>query len=140
MAMTLHIDVVSAEAQIFSGTAEFVVVPAESGEMGILPKHAPVLARLKPGLVKVKVSLQEQEEFFFISGGLLEVQPNGVTILADTALRGSDLDEARAEEARKRAEESLRDHSGAMDIALVHRELAQAVAELAAIKKLRNRH
>lgn len=139
MAMTIHVDVVSAEESLFSGTAEFVVVPAEMGEVGIYPRHAPMLTRIKPGSVRVKKPDQAEEELIYVSGGILEVQPNLVTILSDTAIRGKDLDEAKAAEAKQRAEEAMKDRSSAMDYAKAQVELAQAIAQLAAINKIRGR-
>ena len=138
MAMTIHIDIVSAEAEIFSGTATMVYAPAEMGEVGITPRHAPLLARLKPG--EVRVQTQEGEELsFFVSGGMLEIQPHVVTVLADTAIRAADLDEAQALEARERAEKMLADKSADIDYAKAQAELAQSMAQLAAIRKLRER-
>ncbi|WP_245546699.1 F0F1 ATP synthase subunit epsilon [Leeia oryzae] len=137
--MTMHVDVVSAEQNVFSGTAEFIVAPAEKGEIGVYPRHAPLLTRLKPGLLKIKLLHSDEETFIFVSGGLLEVQPHVVTVLADAALRGADLDEARAADAKRRAEEALKDKSAAMDLAKAQAELAEAVAQLAAINKLRKR-
>ncbi|HEY9101189.1 F0F1 ATP synthase subunit epsilon [Chitinimonas sp.] len=140
MAMTMHVDVVSAEEQIYSGTAEFLAVPGEMGEIGVLPRHAPLLTRIKPGALRIKVANSNDEEVLvYVSGGILEVQPHVVTVLADTAIRGSDLDEAKALEAKKLAEEALANRSGSIDYASAQAELAQAVAQLAAIKKLRNR-
>lgn len=139
MAMTMHVDVVSAEESIYSGTAEFVAVPAEMGELGILPRHAPLLTRIKPGPVRIKVPDQAEEVFVFVSGGLLEVQPHVITVLADTAIRGHDLDEAKANDAKRRAEEALKDRGSAMDYAKAQAELAEAVAQLAAIRKLRKK-
>ena len=140
MAMTMHVDVVSAEEQIYSGTAEFLAVPGEMGEIGVLPRHAPLLTRIKPGVLRIKVANSNQEEVLvYVSGGILEVQPHVVTVLADTAIRGGDLDEAKALEAKKLAEEALTNRSGSIDYASAQAELAQAVAQLAAIKKLRNR-
>ena len=134
--MTLHIDIVSAEAEIFSGTVTMVYAPAEMGEVGIAPRHAPLLTRLKPG--EVRVQTQEGEELsFFVSGGMLEVQPHVVTVLADTAIRAADLDEAQALEARERAEKMLADKSADIDYAKAQSELAQSMAQLAAIRKLR---
>ena len=134
--MTLHIDIVSAEAEIFSGTVTMVYAPAEMGEVGIAPRHAPLLTRLKPG--EVRVQTQEGEELsFFVSGGMLEVQPHVVTVLADTAIRAADLDEAQAMEARERAEKMLADKSADIDYAKTQAELAQSMAQLAAIRKLR---
>ena len=139
MAMTLHVDIVSAEAEIFSGTATMVFAPAEMGEVGIAPRHAPLLSRLKPG--EVRVQTQEGEELsFFVSGGMLEVQPHVVTVLSDTAIRASDLDEAQAQQAKERAEHLLADRSADIDYAKAQSELAQSMAQLAAIKKLRERN
>jgi F-type H+-transporting ATPase subunit epsilon len=138
MAMTLHVDIVSAEAEIFSGTATMVFAPAEMGEVGVAPRHAPLVTRLKPG--EVRVQTQEGEELsFFVSGGLLEVQPHVVTVLADTAIRADDLDEAQAQEAKARAEKMLSDKTADIDYAKAQAELAQSIAQLAAIKKLRGR-
>jgi F-type H+-transporting ATPase subunit epsilon len=138
MAMTLHVDIVSAEAEIFSGTATMVFAPAEMGEVGIAPRHTPLLTRLKAG--EVRVQTQEGEELsFFVSGGMLEIQPHVVTILSDTAIRADDLDEAQALEARERAEKMLADKSADIDYAKAQAELAQSMAQLAAIKKLREK-
>lgn len=139
MAMTVHVDVVSAEEQIFSGLAEFVVVPGEMGELGIYPRHAPLLTRIKPGSVRIKRPDQEQEELVYVSGGMLEVQPNVVTVLADTAIRGADLDEARALEAKRAAEEAIKNRASAIDYAAAQAELAEAIAQLRAIQQLRKR-
>lgn len=138
MAMTLHVDIVSAEQSIFSGTAEFVVVPAEMGEVGIYPRHAPLLTRIKPGTVRIKIP-DESEELIYVSGGILEVQPHVVTILSDTAIRGKDLDEEKALAAKLSAEEAMKNRASAMDYARAQAELAQAVAQIQAIQKLRNR-
>ncbi len=138
MAMTVHVDIVSAEEEIFSGLAEFVALPGETGELGILPGHMPLMTRIKPGAVRVKVQNQAEEELVFVAGGLLEVQPGRVTVLADTAIRGKDLDEAKALEAKRRAEEALQNQKGDIDYAAAQAELAEAIAQLAAIKKLRN--
>jgi F-type H+-transporting ATPase subunit epsilon len=135
---TFHVDVVSAEASIFSGEAKFVALPGESGELGILPKHTPLITRIKPGAVRIEKA-DGTEEFVFVAGGILEVQPNVVTVLADTAIRGKDLDEAKAEEAKKKAEEALRNKDAAIDYAAAQAELASAVAQLAAIRKLRHK-
>lgn len=108
MAMTIHVDVVSAEESFFAGIAEFVIIPAEMGELGVYPRHAPLLTRMKPGTVRVKVPDQEEELMFYVSGGILEVQPGSVTILSDTAIRGKDLDEAKANDAKKKAEEAMK--------------------------------
>ena len=135
---TIHVDVVSAETLIFSGEAKFVALPGESGELGILPKHTPLITRIKPGAVRIEKA-DGTEEFVFVAGGILEVQPNVVTVLADTAIRGKDLDEAKAEEAKKNAEEALRNKDASIDYAVAQAELASAVAQLAAIRKLRAR-
>ena len=138
MAMTLHVDIVSAEAEIFSGTATMVFAPAEMGEVGIAPRHAPLVTRLKPG--EVRVQTQGGDELsFFVSGGMLEVQPHVITVLADTAIRADDLDEAQATEAKVRAEKLLSDKSADLDYAKAQAELAQSIAQLNAIKKLRAR-
>jgi len=137
MVMTIHVDVVSAEESIFSGLAEFVALPGEAGELGILPGHVPLLTRIKPGAVRIKVQNQAEEELIFVAGGMLEVQPNLVAVLADTAIRGKDLDEAKALEAKKRAEEALANRSAELDYARAQAELAEAIAQLAALKKLR---
>ena len=139
MAMTMHVDIVSAEAQIFSGIAEFVVVPGEAGELGILPHHAPLLTRIKPGTVRIKVQDQAEEEWVYVSGGMMEVQPLTLTILADTAVRADNLDEAKATQAKQAAEEAMKNRTGKMEIAQAQAELAQAVAQLAAIKNLRKK-
>lgn len=133
---TIHVDVVSAELLIFSGEAKFVALPGEAGELGILPKHTPLITRIKPGAVRIEKA-DGTEEFVFVAGGILEVQPNVVTVLADTAIRGKDLDEAKAEEAKKRAEEALRNNDASIDYAVAQAELISAVAQLAAIRKLR---
>jgi F-type H+-transporting ATPase subunit epsilon len=137
MAHTIHVDVVSAESLIFSGEAEFVALPGEAGELGIYPKHTPLITRIKPGAVRIKVVGREEEEFVFVAGGLLEVQPNAVTVLADTAIRGHDLDEAKALEAKKMAEELMVNKDSKIDYAKAQAELATAIAQLAAIARLR---
>ena len=138
MAMTLHVDIVSAEEEIYSDTVTMVYAPAEMGEVGIAPRHAPLLTRLKPG--EVRVQDQDGEVLsFFVSGGMLEVQPHVVTILADTAIRAHDLDEAQALEAKERAERLLADTTADIDYAKAQAELAQSMAQLAAIKKLRKK-
>jgi F-type H+-transporting ATPase subunit epsilon len=139
MAMTIHVDVVSAEKAIYSGLAEFVVAPASLGEVGIYPRHAPLISRLKPGAVRVKVPDQDEEEVFFVSGGILEVQPGVVTVLADTAMRGHDIDEAKAQEAKQSAEEAMKDKSSKVDYARAQAELAEAIAQLQTIQKLRKK-
>jgi F-type H+-transporting ATPase subunit epsilon len=139
MSMTVHVDIVSAEESIFSGLAEFVVLPGEAGELGILPGHTPLLTRIKPGVVRLKPQNQPEEHLVFVAGGLLEVQPNRVTVLADTAIRAADLDEAKAQEALKQAEEARRHATDRQEIATVEAELATIAAQLAAIRKLRQR-
>jgi F-type H+-transporting ATPase subunit epsilon len=133
---TMHVDVVSAEESIFAGDAEFVVLPGEAGELGIYPRHAALITRIKPGVVRIRVPGQAEEESVFVAGGILEVQPHVVTVLADTAIRGRDLDEAKANEALKRAEEARRNATDKMEIALASNELAIAAAQIAAIRKL----
>jgi F-type H+-transporting ATPase subunit epsilon len=138
MAMTIHVDVVSAEESIFSGLAEFVVLPGEAGELGILPGHMPLMTRIKPGAVRIKRQ-DGTEELIFVASGLLEVQPGLITVLADTAIRGNDLDEARALESRKAASEAMANRASAMDYGRAQAELAEATAQLAAIDRLRKR-
>jgi len=135
--MTLHVDIVSAEAAIYSGLAEYVIAPAEMGEVGIYPRHTPLLSRLKPGSVRIKSPDRAEEDLIYVSGGILEVQPGVITILSDTAARGADLDEARALEAKRQAEEAMKNRTSSMDYARAQAELAEAVAQLAAIQKLR---
>jgi len=139
MANTIHVDVVSAEEQIFSGEAEFVALPGEAGELGIYPMHTPLITRIRPGAVRIKVPGRTDEEFVFVAGGILEVQPKGVTVLADTAIRGADLDEAKAQEAKRKAEELMVNKESAIDYAKAQAELAAAIAQLAAIAKLRQK-
>lgn len=139
MANTIRVDVVSAEESIFAGEAEFVALPGESGELGIYPKHTPLITRIRPGAVRIKVAGQAEDEFVFVAGGILEVQPNAVTVLADTAIRGHDLDEAKASEAKRQAEEALANRSADFDYAAAQAELAVAVAQLAAIQRLRQK-
>ena len=138
MAHTIHVDVVSAEENIFSGEAEFIALPGEAGELGIYPKHTPLITRIRPGTVRIKVAGQSEDEFVFVAGGILEVQPNSVTELADTAIRGRDLDEAKATEAKKQAEEALVNQESKIDYAHAQAELAIAVAQLAAIARFRH--
>ncbi len=135
----MQVDVVSAERSIFEGKAEFVVLPGESGELGIYPQHTPLITRIRPGAVRIKVAGQAEEEFVFVAGGILEVQPNRVTVLADTAIRGRDLDEAKAEEAKRAAEEALANRTGEIDYAKAQAELAEAIAQIAALRKFRNK-
>jgi F-type H+-transporting ATPase subunit epsilon len=139
MANTIHVDVVSAEEQIFSGEAEFVALPGEAGELGIYPMHTPLITRIRPGAVRIKVPGRSDEEFVFVAGGILEVQPKGVTVLADTAIRGADLDEAKAQDAKRRAEELMLNKDSQIDYAKAQAELAAAIAQLAAIAKLRHK-
>jgi F-type H+-transporting ATPase subunit epsilon len=139
MAATLHVDVVSAEASIYSGEAEFVVLPGEAGELGIYPRHTPLITRIKPGAVRIKPVGGGEEELIFVAGGILEVQPKVVTVLADTAIRGHDLDEAKANEAIRKAEEAKRNAKDKQELATVESELAGLAAQLAAIRKLRKK-
>ncbi len=139
MAMTMHVNIVSAEAEIYSGTVEQVYAPAVMGEVGIYPRHTQLLTQLKPGEVRV-IKEGGEEEFYFVSGGILEVQPHVVTVLADTAVRAKDLDEAKALEAKKRAEQALQDRKGDMDYARAEAELAEAIAQLQAIQRMRRKY
>jgi F-type H+-transporting ATPase subunit epsilon len=134
----MQVDVVSAEEQIFSGLAEFVALPGEAGELGIYPKHTPLITRIRPGAVRIQKA-GGGEEFVFVAGGILEVQPNGVTVLADTAIRGGDLDEAKALDAKKKAEELMLNKESKIDYAKAQAEMAAAIAQLAAIQKLRSK-
>src|SRR3954453_5255323 len=134
---TLQVDVVSAEENIFSGEAKFVALPGEMGELGIYPRHGPLITRIKPGAVRIQRADHDEEEFVFVAGGILEIQPGAVTVLADTAIRGKDLDEAKAEDARKRAEEALQNTGSNLEYATAQAELAYATAQLAAIQRLR---
>ena len=136
---TIHVDVVSAEASIFSGEAEFVALPGETGELGIYPQHTPLITRIKPGAVRIKQAGKNEETFVFVAGGILEVQPHRVTVLADTAIRGEDLDEAKAEAARKAAEEALANAKSDIDFARASSELAIMAAQIAALRKLRGK-
>jgi len=139
MAATIHIDVVSAEQAIYSGEAEFVVLPGEVGELGIYPRHTPLITRIRPGEVRIKPAGGGAEELIFVAGGILEVQPKMITVLADTAIRGHDLDEAKANEALKEAEEARAKAQDKQEIAAVEGELAMLAAQLAAIRKLRKK-
>ncbi len=136
---TFHIDIVSAEKSIFEGEAEFVALPGEGGELGIYPQHTPLITRIAPGAVRVKVVGKTEEEFVFVAGGILEVQPNRVTVLADTAIRGHDLDEAKAIEAKKAAELAMANAKSDIDLARATSEFAMMAAQIAAIAKLRKR-
>jgi F-type H+-transporting ATPase subunit epsilon len=138
MAMTVHVDIVSAEGSLFSGQGEMIYAPAVMGEIGIAPRHAPLVTRLKPGDVRVDPGQGKPMEHFYVSGGIIEVQPFRVTIMADTGVRASDLDEAAAAEAKRRAEEALANNTGKMELAKAQAELAEAMAQLRAIEKLRN--
>ena len=138
MAMTLHVDIVSAEAEIFSGTATMVFAPAEMGEVGISPRHTPLLTRMKPGEVRVQTA-DGEEQSFYVSGGMLEVQPHVVTVLADTAIRADSLDEAQALEAKERAEKLLADKTADIDYAKAQAELAESIAQLSTIRKVREK-
>ena len=139
MANTVQIDIVSAEESIFSGTAEFIAAPAIMGEVGIYPHHAPMITALKSGSVRIKLADKAEEQLIFVSGGILEVQPGNVTVLSDTAIRGSDLDEAKALAAKKSAEEAIKNKSAEIDFAKAQAELAEAMAQLQAIEKLRKK-
>ncbi|KJK15094.1 ATP synthase F0F1 subunit epsilon [Burkholderiaceae bacterium 16] len=135
---TILVDVVSAESSIFSGQAKFVALPGESGELGILPGHTPLITRIQPGAVRIEKE-DGSEEFVFVAGGILEVQPKHVTVLADTAIRGGDLDEAKAQAAKRAAEELMQNQSSDLDLARAQGELAVATAQLAAIARLRRK-
>ena len=139
MATTMQVEIVSAEQAIFSGEAEMLVAPTVDGEIGIMPRHTQVLAQLGAGEVRLKLPNQSEEETIFVAGGILEVQPHVVTVLSDTAERAADLDEAAALEAKQRAEDAMADHDGKMDLAKVQAELAEAVARLQLIEKLKQR-
>ena len=136
---TIHVDVVSTQELIYSGEAEFVVLPGEAGELGIYPRHTPLITRIKPGEVRIKPADGGEEELIFVAGGVLEVQPKGVTVLADTAIRGADLDEARATEALKEAEAARKNAQGKQEVATVEAELAMLGAQLSSIRKLRGK-
>lgn len=135
---TIQVDVVSAEESIFSGMAKFVALPGESGELGIMPGHTPLITRIKPGAVRIERE-DGSEEFVFVAGGILEVQPHHVTVLSDTAIRGKDLDEAKATDARKQAEESLKNAKSEIDMAVATSELAVLAAQLSALRKFRQK-
>jgi F-type H+-transporting ATPase subunit epsilon len=139
VAKTIQVDIVSAEQAIFSGAAEMVIAPGEAGELGILPEHMPLLTRIKPGTVRIRMAGGE-EEVIYVSGGMMEVQPDRVTVLADTSVRAHDLDEAKAMEAERLAKEALANRTGALEIAQAQAELAEAAAQIAAIRKLRQKH
>ena len=139
MANTIHVDVVSAEESIFSGEAKFVALPGEVGELGILPRHTPLITRIKPGAVRIERADGGEDEFVFVAGGILEVQPDRVTVLADTAIRGKDLDEAKALEAKRIAEEAMQNAKSDIDLAAAQGEFAAMAAQLSAIQKLRKK-
>ena len=139
MANTIHIDVVSAEESVFSGEAEFVVLPGEAGELGIYPRHTPLITRIRPGAVRIVPAGGGEEQLIFVAGGILEVQPKVITVLADTAIRGHDLDEAKANEALQKAEEARRTARDRQEIAAVESEVSMLAAQLAAIRKMRKR-
>jgi len=137
MAKTFHVDIVSAEQSVYSGEATMVIAPGASGELGILPEHVPLLTRIKPGVIRIRAAEGAEEEVIYVSGGMMEVQPDGVTVLADTSVRAHDLDEAKAMEAERLAKDALANRSGQMEIAQAQAELAEAAAQIAAIRKLR---
>ncbi|MEK9720885.1 MAG: F0F1 ATP synthase subunit epsilon [Quisquiliibacterium sp.] len=139
MSHTIHVDVVSAEASIFEGEAEFVALPGESGELGIYPRHTPLITRIRPGAVRIKLAGRDEEEFVFVAGGILEVQPRRVTVLADTAIRGHDLDEAKAEAAHKEAQEAMANAKSDIDFARAQSEFAIMAAQIAALRRFRQR-
>ena len=139
MAKTFHVDIVSAESAIFSGEATMLIAPGEAGELGILPEHMPLLTRIKPGTVRIQPAAGGDEEIIYVSGGMMEVQPDRVTVLADTSVRAHDLDEAKAMEAERLAKDALVNRTGALEIAKAQAELAEAAAQIAAIRKLRQR-
>ena len=136
---TIHVDVVSAEESIFSGEAEFVVLPGEAGELGIYPRHTPLITRIRPGVVRIRQAGAAEEDQVFVAGGILEVQPDVITVLADTAIRAKDLDEAKANESLRAAEEARKNATSDLEIAKVEAEISALAAQLAAIKKLRGR-
>ena len=136
---TLQVDVVSAEGSIFSGEAKFVALPGETGELGILPRHTPLITRIKPGAVRIVRADNGEEEFVFVAGGILEVQPGTVTVLADTAIRGHDLDEAKANESKRLAEDAMKNAKNEIDFAKAQGEFAAMAAQIAAIRKFRGR-
>jgi F-type H+-transporting ATPase subunit epsilon len=139
MAKTFHVDIVSAESAIFSGEATMLIAPGEAGELGVLPEHMPLLTRIKPGTVRIQPAAGGDEEIIYVSGGMMEVQPDRVTVLADTSVRAHDLDEAKAMEAERLAKDALVNRTGALEIAKAQAELAEAAAQIAAIRKLRQR-
>jgi F-type H+-transporting ATPase subunit epsilon len=136
---TLQVNVVSAEEQIFSGEAKFVALPGEMGELGIYPRHTPLITRIKPGAVRIVRADNDEEEFVFVAGGILEIQPGSVTVLADTAIRGHDLDEAKANEAKQAAEEAMKNAKSDIDFAKAQGEFAEMAAQIAALRKYRKK-
>ena len=138
MANTLHVDVVSAEASIFSGEARFVALPGEAGELGVYPRHTPLITRIKPGSVRIEMA-DGSEEFVFVAGGILEIQPDGVTVLSDTAVRGKDLDEKKANQAKAAAEEAVKNAKSDLDLARAQSELAIMAAQIAALRRFRQK-
>ena len=139
MPNTIHVDVVSAEEQIYSGEAEFVVLPGIMGELGIYPRHTPLITRIKPGAVRIQRADNDEEEFVFVAGGILEIQPGSVTVLADTAIRGKDLDEAKANEAKALAEQAMKNAKTDIDFAKAQGEFAAMAAQIAALRKYRKK-
>jgi len=139
MAKTFHVDIVSAEESVYSGEATMLIAPGEGGELGILPEHVPLLTRIKPGVIRIQAGEGVEEEVIYVSGGMMEVQPDVVTVLADTSVRAHDLDEAKAIEAERLAKDALANRSGQMEVAQAQAELASAAAQIAAIRKLRQR-
>ena len=139
MAKTLRVDIVSAEQEIYSGEAAMVIAPGEGGELGIMPEHIPLLTRIKPGTVRIQPAAGGEEEVIYVSGGMMEVQPDSVTVLADTSVRAHDLDEAKAMEAERLAKDAIANKTSAMEVAKAQAELAEAAAQLQAIRKLRQR-
>ncbi len=137
MVMTVHVDIVSAEASIYSGLVEFLIAPGEVGELGIYPFHTPLITRIKPGSLRLKPADQDEEVLIYVSGGILEVQPGTITVLSDTAIRGADLDESRILEAKRAAEEAMKNRESEIDYARAQAELAEAIAQLQALNKLR---
>ena len=138
-AATIHVDVVSAEESIFSGEAEFVALPGEAGELGIYPRHTPLITRIKPGTVRIKPAGGGEEQLIFVAGGILEVQPKMITVLADTAIRGKDLDEAKATEAKRLAEDAMKNAKSDIDFAKAQSEFAAMAAQIAALRKYRRK-
>jgi F-type H+-transporting ATPase subunit epsilon len=139
MANTIHVDVVSAEEQIYSGEAEYVILPGVDGELGVYPRHTPLLTQIKPGAVRIKVPDQALEELVYVQGGFLEIQPTKVTVLSDTAVRANDLDEAKAMEAKQRAEEAMANQDTKVDLAAAQAELSAALAQIEVLRKFRHR-